>query len=370
MHLCLNFVVRRGFCYRWLRRLRSWSRPHTTDSLGVPERDAPHGIHDGRRIYRPDAPPPLFGSAKAVCKRTSRVRARPGCRPGSRVVRSLSSSNRARRVRLQPWEHSFQVPGTWCVVLRNDYYVFVLKSCPFPAEKALATVNGKPIPGVHPQTALNLEAFPPHLSPRSRPNPTARPRIVSNLPPNFTDSRLFDIFRGYGPISSARLQPNLGPDIAIIEFWREDDARRAEETMHCSEVDDCSITVHAYQPPRKAEFSVSAPPFIPQGLYPRLGPGSPPLPQSPLLVGGNKSDSRSLYSHPPSTPLHRHDRACHIHAHRRCTVAHRCLRITAARSCTVPANKSSSHLPLVQARLVPAASSTRATYFAKTSIST
>jgi len=123
--------------------------------------------------------------------------------------------------------------------------------------------------------------------------PTARPRIVSNLPPNFTDSRLFDIFRGYGPISSARLQPNLGPDIAIIEFWREDDARRAEETMHCSEIDDCSITVHVYQPPRKAEFNIAAPSFIPSGLYPRLGPGSPPLPQSPLLVGGHEPDSGS-----------------------------------------------------------------------------
>lgn len=185
------------------------------------------------------------------------------------------------------------------MVLRYDWYGFVLKSYSFPAEKALATVNGKPIPGVHPPTTLNLEAFLPHLSPRSRPTPTARPRIVSNLPPNFTDSRLFDIFRGYGPISSARLQPNLGPDIAIIEFWREDDARRAEETMHCSEVDDCSITVHIYHPPRKAEFNVAAPAFIPSGLpsglYPRIGLGSPPLPQSPLLVRGHKSDSRSPY---------------------------------------------------------------------------
>ena len=341
---------------------------HTTDSLSVPERDAPRGFHDGPRIYRPDAPPPLFGSAVTLCQRSSRVRARPGYRPSPRGLCSLSSSNCARRVRLQQREHSFQVLGTRCVVFHNDSDIFMLKSCSFPAEKALATVNGKPIPGVHPPTALNLEAFPPHLSPRSRPNPTARPRVVSNLPPNFTDSRLFDIFRGYGPISSARLQPNLGPDIAVIEFWREDDARRAEETMHCSEVDDCSITVHVYQPPRKNEFSVNAPPFIPSGMYPRLGPGSPPPPQSPLLVGENKSDSRSPYSHSPSTLLRHHERTCHIRAHRRC-MAHRYLRTTTARSCMVPANRSNSHPYLVQARLVPAASSTRATYSAKTSIS-
>jgi len=161
----------------------------------------------------------------------------------------------------------------------------------------------------------------------------------------------FDIFWGYGPISFAHLRPNLGPDIAIIESWCGDDARRAEETMHCSEVDDCRITVHVYQPPREAESNVIAPPFIPSRMY-------PPFPQSPLLVGENKSDSRSPYSHCPSTPLHSHERTCRIHARRRCMVAHRCLHITTARSCTVPANRSNSHPYLVQARLVPAVSST------------
>jgi len=115
--------------------------------------------------------------------------------------------------------------------------------------------------------------------------------------------------------------------------------------MRCSEIDDCSITVHIYQPPRKAEFNVTAPPFIPSGLYPRLGPGCPPLPQSPLLVGENESDSRSPHSHSPSTPLHRHERACRIRVHRQCMVAHRCLHITTARSCTVPANRSNPHPP-------------------------
>ena len=95
-----------------------------------------------------------------------------------------------------------------------------------------------------------------------------------------------------------------------------------------------------------------------------------PAASGDLLVGENKSDSRPPYSHFPSTPLHRHERTCRIHAHRRRMVAHHCLHITTARSCMVPANRSNSHPHLDQARLGPAISSSRATYSAKTPIST
>ena len=52
--------------------------------------------------------------------------------------------------------------GIWWSI--TGYYRFVLTFGLFPAKKALATVQRKPIPSVHPPTALNLKALPPHLS--------------------------------------------------------------------------------------------------------------------------------------------------------------------------------------------------------------
>ena len=76
-----------------------------------------------------------------------------------------------------------------------------------------------------------------------------------------------------------RTQPGFGSDQGIVEFWREEDAREAEEAMHCAEVDGQNISVQIYNP-RKAggtisEFSPTAPAFVPTGAmmpYPQQVP--------------------------------------------------------------------------------------------------
>jgi hypothetical protein len=55
----------------------------------------------------------------------------------------------------------------------------------------------------------------------------------------------------------------------MVEFWREEDARRAEDEMHCADVDGQNIAVQWYQPRRASvnmsEFSPNAPTFVPTG---------------------------------------------------------------------------------------------------------
>ncbi len=79
---------------------------------------------------------------------------------------------------------------------------------------------------------------------------------------------MYDIFRPFGALASARTQAGFGSDSGIVEFWREDDARDAEEAMHCADVGGQNISVQIYNP-RKAgagtEFSPNALPFVPAG---------------------------------------------------------------------------------------------------------
>ena len=136
------------------------------------------------------------------------------------------------------------------------------------AEKALATLQSRPIPGLQPPVPLVLSPYPPTIPPTPMPPPSAIPRLVKHLPPGFTDSQLYDIFRPYGALASARTQAGFGNDTGVVEFWREEDAVRAEEAMHCSDVDGSSIAVQVYQQRRTSgvpEFSVNAPAFVPSG---------------------------------------------------------------------------------------------------------
>jgi polyadenylate-binding protein len=101
------------------------------------------------------------------------------------------------------------------------------------------------------------------------PPPSATPRLVKHLPPGYTDSQLYDIFRPFGALASARTQAGFGNDTGVVEFWREEDAVRAEGAMHCSDVEGQSIAVQVYQSRRTSgtipEFSVNAPTFVPSG---------------------------------------------------------------------------------------------------------
>ncbi|KAF7351349.1 hypothetical protein MSAN_01566400 [Mycena sanguinolenta] len=121
------------------------------------------------------------------------------------------------------------------------------------AEKALATLQSRPLPGLVPPVPLALSP------------------LVKHLPPGFTDSDLYDIFRPYGALASARTPTHFGGDTGMVEFWNEDDARQAEEAMHCADVRGQNIAVQVYQPRRTAsggghgEFNTNAPSFVPSG---------------------------------------------------------------------------------------------------------
>lgn len=188
-----------------------------------------------------------------------------------------------------------------------------------PAEKALATLNGRPMVHAFPQVTLHLDPVPPSASPPPNwPPPSATPRVVSSLPPTFSDSKLFDTFRGFGAIASCRMHPEMGPDVGVVTFWREEDATRAEEVMHMSEVDDYNISVKVWLPMRDlrkqkaSEFNPQAPSFIPSGLSTSTLPGgithtayphgirhaaSPPL--QPFSLSPMQNQHMQLGNHSP-----------------------------------------------------------------------
>lgn len=92
---------------------------------------------------------------------------------------------------------------------------------------------------------------------------------MKHLPYGFTDSQLYDLFRPFGALASVRTQTGLGPDIGIVEFWREEDAQNAETAMHCAELEDGQhIAVQVYQqrqPTSNMDFNAGAPAFVPSG---------------------------------------------------------------------------------------------------------
>ncbi|KAF7360217.1 hypothetical protein MVEN_00750500 [Mycena venus] len=139
------------------------------------------------------------------------------------------------------------------------------------AEKALATLQSRPLPGLLPPVPLVLSPYPPTNPPTPLPPPSALPRLVKHLPSGYTDSQLYDIFRPFGALASARTPTHFGVDTGMVEFWNEDDARQAEEAMHCADVQGQNIAVQVYQPRRTAsggghgEFNTSAPSFVPSG---------------------------------------------------------------------------------------------------------
>ncbi|KAJ7598977.1 hypothetical protein C8J56DRAFT_1010984 [Mycena floridula] len=135
------------------------------------------------------------------------------------------------------------------------------------AEKALATLQSRQIPGLQPPVTLILSPYPPTNPPTPLPPPSAQPRLVKHLPLGYTDSQLYDIFRPYGALASARVQTHFGPDTGMVEFFNEDEAKIAEEAMHCADVDGHNIAVQVYQPRRTSgglgDFSINAPAFVP-----------------------------------------------------------------------------------------------------------
>lgn len=141
----------------------------------------------------------------------------------------------------------------------------------FSAEKALAILQSRNIPDLPTPVPLVLSPYPPTNPPTPLPPPSALPRLVKQLPPGFTESQLYDLFRPYGALASARTQTQFGPDIGIVEFWNEEDAQVAEEALHCADVEGQNIAVQIYHPQRRPshhvrEFNAAAPSFVPSGL--------------------------------------------------------------------------------------------------------
>jgi len=161
------------------------------------------------------------------------------------------------------------------------------------AEKALATLQSRPIPNLSPPAYLILTPYAPHSS-TTLPPPAAHPRIVKMLPLGFTDAAVFDLFRPYGPLASVRIQPNQ-PENAIVEFWHEDDAARAQDNLHFQEVGDRNISVQIYNASgRKSDFSPTAAPFVPQGFQPVYSQPTTP----------NYPSNTHLQPHSHSPPAH------------------------------------------------------------------
>ncbi|KAG9126620.1 hypothetical protein FRC07_002770 [Ceratobasidium sp. 392] len=170
------------------------------------------------------------------------------------------------------------------------------------AEKALATLNGSLIPGT--PHYLNLSPFtPPGVMPPS----LATPRLVKHLPAGTNDSFLYDLFRPYGALSSAKMETTFGAESGIVHFWNEEDAAAAEQALHCAEVGDRNIAVVIFQQPRRApsaqdQFNPnpSAPAFVP-GAVPIPYPFTPPRGPNPYM--SRTPPHRSPHSpHTPNSP--------------------------------------------------------------------
>jgi len=155
--------------------------------------------------------------------------------------------------------------------------IFLTESLICIAEKALATLQSRPIQGLQPSVFLVLSPYPPTTPPTPLPPPSALPRLVKHLPIGFTDFQLYDLFRSFGALASTRTQTGFGSDTGVVEFWREEDAQVAEEAMHCADVEGQNIAVTVYQARRTSgtvsEFSAHAPTFVPSGSvfpYPQV----------------------------------------------------------------------------------------------------
>lgn len=168
------------------------------------------------------------------------------------------------------------------------------------AEKALATLQARPIPHLQPPVVLVLSPYPSTTPPTPLPPPSASPRLVKQLPPGYSDSQLYDLFRPFGALASVRTQTAFGTDTGVVEFWREEDAREAEEAMHCVDVEGQNIAVQVYQPRRAgtgvvSEFNAAAPTFVPSGAImpayptqyspPNRSPYQPPRSPMPFVHG-------------------------------------------------------------------------------------
>ena len=147
----------------------------------------------------------------------------------------------------------------------------LLNSNLFAAEKALACLHSKPFPGLTTPANIVLSPYPPTDPPTPLPPASATPRLVKFLPTYYTDFQLYDLFRPHGALAAVRTRVSFAQETAMIEFWREDDARKAEDAMYCAQIDGHNIAIQSYQPRRTSgsmsDFTLGTPTFVTSG-YP------------------------------------------------------------------------------------------------------
>ncbi|KAG7100176.1 hypothetical protein E1B28_001955 [Marasmius oreades] len=112
------------------------------------------------------------------------------------------------------------------------------------AEKALATLQSRPLSGTFPPIHLFISSY----SPENPPNPLPllpRPvvMLVENLPPGYSESKLYDLFRPYGAIDWVQTRTSFGLDTGVVEFWNEGDAARAVEELRGAYIEGWNITI-------------------------------------------------------------------------------------------------------------------------------
>ncbi|KAJ9477815.1 putative Polyadenylate-binding protein, cytoplasmic and nuclear (putative) [Pseudozyma hubeiensis] len=168
------------------------------------------------------------------------------------------------------------------------------------AEKAYATVRPPILLLINPDSSAK------------EPRTSAKPRLVRQLPSSTDDASVYDLFRPFGPIRRAQclLTNPAGvhtgfKGMAVVEFYREEDAQRAESEMHCREIDGKSISVAVDTAARKvsagiAEFRPSAPAFVPASSMSPTAPSFDPTPAGHRSVSAGSS--ASIYASNTAAP--------------------------------------------------------------------
>ncbi|UZJ52645.1 hypothetical protein CBS101457_001965 [Exobasidium rhododendri] len=131
------------------------------------------------------------------------------------------------------------------------------------AERAYATIR-------HPRLSINEDIT------RDQ-EPESKPRLIKELPAGLEDVDVYDMFRPYGALASAsRIVTNPQGHhtgyrgMAIIRYYHEEDAKKAQADTHCAEVEGKTISVTIDNVVRRPSaqgpaFSPSAAPFVPGG---------------------------------------------------------------------------------------------------------
>lgn len=144
----------------------------------------------------------------------------------------------------------------------------------------------------------------------TEPAASAKPRLVKQLPPTTDDAHVYDLFRRFGPLRRAQciLTNPAGihtgfKGMALLEFYSESDAQRAETEMHCADVGGKTISVAVDTATRKVsgsahEFrpSAAATPFVPTNSLSPSAPSFAPTGPAPGSRSVSAGSSASIYA--------------------------------------------------------------------------